>query len=77
MADINGDGDVQTLDYEIMKVNWFNVGDADPAGPPTPSPCPSYATGDFDQNCRVDWGDFAIFAILWQDGPCGEPDCRW
>ncbi len=29
IADINGDGAVQTLDYSIMKTYWFQVGDAE------------------------------------------------
>ena len=29
VADINGDGQVGVLDYTIMKLNWFQAGDAE------------------------------------------------
>ena len=43
-----------------------------------PSPCgcppPPALPGDFDENCRVNWGDFSIFASHWLQSPCTDPN---
>ncbi len=44
--------------------------DPDPCGCPTPP----LLVGDFNQDCRVNWGDFSIFASHWLQSPCTATD---
>ncbi len=46
----------------------------DPAPSLCGCPIPPPLVGDLDENCRVNWGDFAIFASHWLQSPCTADD---
>ncbi|HUT28686.1 MAG TPA: GLUG motif-containing protein [Sedimentisphaerales bacterium] len=42
------------------------------------APVPKASNGDLDDNGKVDFGDYAVFARHWLDTDCNEPNyCEW
>lgn len=75
-ADLSRDLQVNFNDFALFAESWLGCTDSyPPCQKPAyqyPPPTPLYPTGDFDNNCRVDYRDLAVIIANWLCADCNS-----